>query len=100
MGKCIGTSDSQYIGTLNFPRVNDAITSPANGYNNHAGDPGYGMGPDGRQGKRRLELLLSRTEQLNSMANVEIGQGAVGRRISDGKWPFYTELIDALPDCS
>lgn len=100
MGKCIGTSDSQYIGALNFPRVLDAITSPAGGYNHNNGDPGFGMGPDGRQGKRRLALLLARTEQINSMANPAIGQGAVGRRVSDGKWPFYTELIDILPDCS
>ena len=100
MGKCIGTSTSAYIGSLNFPRVVNAITSPAGGYNNGNGDPGFGLGPDGRQGKRRLALLLARTEQINSMANPAIGQGAVGRRVSDGRWPLYAELIDILPDCS
>lgn len=96
MGKCIGTSTNPYVGSLNFPRVVDVVTSPAGGYNDGAGDPGFGLGPDGRQGKRRLELLLARTQQLNA----KIGQVVVGRRISDGKWPFYLEVIDTLPDCS
>ena len=99
MGKCIGTSTAQFVDIHDFPRITDQ-EDPSEGYNGNNGSPGFGLGPDGRRGLRRLELLTSRVEQLNAMAGVDIAQGVVGRATSDGKWPLYSEILDSLPDCS
>ena len=96
---CIGTSTAPYVGRKNFPRVEDQ-ESQIEGYYDHAGAPGYGMGPDGRRRQRRLHLAQARTDQINSMAHVDIAQGVVGRSVADGSWPLYNEIIDSIPDCS
>jgi hypothetical protein len=105
MGKCIGTSTAPYVDINSFPRVEDAnkdskLDGDELSYNNHLGAPGYGMGPDGRKRQRRLALTEARIGQLNSMANVDIAEGVVGRRTSNGEWPLYNEILDTIPVCS
>jgi hypothetical protein len=96
--KCIGTSTAPYVDKHDFPRV-DNPESVAGGYNDHAGAPGYGMGPDGRRRARRFTLAHGRAVQINSMAGVDVAQGVVGRSTVDGRWPKYTEILDYIPAC-
>jgi len=96
---CIGTSTGPYVDRSDLPRVEDQ-ESKIEGYYDHAGAPGYGMGPDGRKRQRRMTLANERVKQLNSMADVSIAQGVVGRSVSNGAWPLYSETIDSLPECS
>jgi len=96
--KCIGTSTGPYVPRHAFPRITDQ-EDPSEGYNNNNGSPGYGMGPDGRRRQRRFGLSQARTEQVNSMSNVDIAQGVVGRSTTDGRWPLYTEILDYIPSC-
>jgi hypothetical protein len=99
MSKCIGTSTAPYTDVHQFPLIDDQSAIDG-GYNNNAGAPGYGIKADGRKGKRRLELELERANRdISKILGEELKHVQIGRAISDGKWPYYTEILDLVPEC-
>ena len=80
----IGTSTGPYVDSKSYPKVNgpDSYISPTN---NKLPDPGYGLGADGRHRARLLELDITRVAPMTV-------EQLVGRRTSDNKFPYYTEL--------
>mgnify|MGYP000461673170 CR=1 FL=1 len=80
----IGTSTLPEVDSLDYPKVNDP-NSWVSSTNNKLPDPGYGLAVDGRRGRRLLQLDVIRAGSLPE-------EELIGRRISDNKFPRYTEL--------